>query len=266
MPAGVTHAVLFQLGVSGESTEANRAMLDRVLSDAQAQTEALRAEQSRLSENSRLVFEQFEVGAREQVGQLQAAGDARLKDLGDYTVEAKKRFEELLTKTEEERVKLLKTYDEHLALAKAVDYWGKRQRQHMWRALGFGLATAVVAGIGGWRSFVFAGTLFRDQPDKPHLWEVVAVLFVVTLVLWFVRILARVCVGNLHLELDAGERRVMVQTYLALLRDSEKGLPQEARALVLGPLFRRSSAGLVKDEGGPSNILDAAVRLLSGKP
>jgi hypothetical protein len=41
----------------------------------------------------------------------------------------------------------------------------------------------------------------------------------------------------------------MIQTYLALIKESK--LDEKERALVLSPLFRPSSDGIVKDDGAP---------------
>jgi hypothetical protein len=67
-----------------------------------------------------------------------------------------------------------------------------------------------------------------------------------------------------HLVIDAQERVVMIETYLALIKEGQ--LDEKERALVLTPLFRSSSDGIVKDEGAPD--LSAAAffsRFLAGR-
>lgn len=52
-----------------------------------------------------------------------------------------------------------------------------------------------------------------------------------------------------HLAIDAEERATMVLTYLALM---ERGAAEDKdRALILAPLFRLTSNGIVKDDAAP---------------
>ncbi|WOI45625.1 DUF6161 domain-containing protein [Acidovorax sp. BLS4] len=52
-----------------------------------------------------------------------------------------------------------------------------------------------------------------------------------------------------HLRIDADERAVMVQAYLALTNEGK--VTEAERVLVLGPLFRPTVDGIVKDDGAP---------------
>ena len=49
----------------------------------------------------------------------------------------------------------------------------------------------------------------------------------------------------------------MVQTYLSLMKD--EALEKDDRALVLAPLFRSSSDGIIKDDGAPDSSLAAII-------
>lgn len=66
---------------------------------------------------------------------------------------------------------------------------------------------------------------------------------------WATRILVRLYMSEHHLAIDADERATMALTYLALM---ERGAVEEKdRALILAPLFRPSSDGIVKDDAAP---------------
>ena len=57
-----------------------------------------------------------------------------------------------------------------------------------------------------------------------------------------------------HLAADAEERRILIMTYLSLRRRGK--LPDEANLdLLLGPLFRPGTDGLVKEDVGPVHPL-----------
>lgn len=86
------------------------------------------------------------------------------------------------------------------------------------------------------------------------VWGVVAVLGV-----WAVRLLVRMYLSHQHLSTDAAERVAMVQTYLALMADN-KLTSDEDRKLILQPLFRPATDGLVKDEVVPHPMLEILTR------
>ena len=68
------------------------------------------------------------------------------------------------------------------------------------------------------------------------------------------RALTRLLFANAHLELDAGERRIMAMTYLSLLRKvPDLKTDTETLTRVLTSLFRHSSSGLIKDDAGPEH-------------
>ncbi len=69
--------------------------------------------------------------------------------------------------------------------------------------------------------------------------------------------------GHLHLLTDAGERVVMVQTYLSLT-EGDHLASKEDRQLILQVLFRPAADGIVKDEGMPFSLAEAFTR--TGEP
>ena len=59
---------------------------------------------------------------------------------------------------------------------------------------------------------------------------------------------------------DAGERIIMITTYLAMLRSNE-GLKNEEKQLILQTVFRPSNMGIIKDEASPPTIVDIFAKL-----
>jgi hypothetical protein len=80
------------------------------------------------------------------------------------------------------------------------------------------------------------------------------------LAFWFLRILSKIFLSQLHAWSDAQERVTMVRTYLSLLQD-EKGLGAEDRRLILEALFRPAPSGIIKDDGVPPAMFDMISRL-----
>lgn len=88
-----------------------------------------------------------------------------------------------------------------------------------------------------------------DNPiDYLHYFGLYALLiFASSSALWIIRITAKIALSNLHLSEDANERVVMIQTYLAFVKDGELKDDKD-KQLVLSPLFRSSNIGIIQDE------------------
>ena len=81
-----------------------------------------------------------------------------------------------------------------------------------------------------------------------------------TCLLWYVRMQMKLFLSERHLALDARERTAFAQTYIGFL--AEKDSSDEAagqRAAVYAALFRPSTDGIVKDEGGLDSSIAAAL-------
>lgn len=109
----------------------------------------------------------------------------------------------------------------------------------------------------------------KDQPvsgmnqsfvESAATWRLGSFILLATLSFWFIRILVRIFLSNLHLENDAAERVTMAKTYLALIRDG--ALPKgESINTVLAALFRPTGDGIVKDEGLPPTAMEWMTKL-----
>jgi hypothetical protein len=196
----------------------------------------------------------------------------------------------------DELKQLNETYDTHMALAAPVSYWeGKRDKHSKWSKwsfialtscmLIFGLllfnelrSVAVIiedtklAAIASSNANVKQGSELASASATSSLspllnvlatWKIGAYILLVTLAFWFIRLLVRIFLSNIHLENDASERVTMAKTYLALIRDgSFEG--KEHIGTILAALFRPTGDGIVKDEGLPPTAMEWLTKL-SGK-
>lgn len=192
-------------------------------------------------------------------------------------------WEELLNYTQADLNTLKETYDKHMALAAPVEYWdAKRKKHRLWSGISFG---AIVAGMGAAAYFlhtelqsvgqavlaskavetatkaqVAGTTTIQALTDSATTWHLGSFILLATLSFWFIRLLVRIFLSNLHLENDAAERVTMAKTYLALIRNDE--LPKgDNISTVLAALFRPTGDGIVKDEGVPPSTLEWFTKL-----
>ncbi|MDM0012000.1 DUF6161 domain-containing protein [Variovorax sp. J22P168] len=149
-----------------------------------------------------------------------------------------------------------KAFREGMALRAPVEYWKTKARTHAEKAeellkasfIAMGLL-AVVLCLAAW--WTLAGTSdFR---------KFAVMILLGTLGIWAIRLIVRMFLSNSHLATDAEERVTMVQTYLSLLEEGKMESGDD-RKLILAPLFRPASDGLVKDEGLPHPILELLTR------
>lgn len=176
--------------------------------------------------------------------------------LDEFEASLSARLEEIVTargsELQERWSNLTTTYEESLKLKAPARYWGVKQAAHRKLASRFAWASGIFATLGGIAmSFGFfrlmenvaAGSALPPWRDiLPS--AVLAIVF-----LWTLRTLLRMTMSHVHLSLDAGERRVMVECYLAMTNKGET--TGEERGALFAAIFRSSGDGIVKDETPP---------------
>ena len=205
-------------------------------------------------------------------------------------------WQKMLEETAEELKRLNEAYDTHMALAAPVSYWeGKRDKHSKWAKWSFialtvcmlifggvlfwelyGVATMIegarlaavdsstaIAKFGGVSPTQAAASMLSPLLDILATWKIGAYIILVTLAFWFIRLLVRIFLSNIHLENDASERVTMAKTYLALMRDGSLG-GEKHIGTILAALFRPTGDGIVKDEGLPPTTMELFTRF-SGK-
>lgn len=174
-------------------------------------------------------------------------------------------FDQLKASHEDAMEALRKTFREELALRAPAEYWRGKREGHLKWAWVSGIAS--FAGIGG--AALGLGLQIHSLLSKtpvntaPETWRLAVLALVGVFTVWALRLLVRMFLSHLHLLTDAGERVVMVQTYLSLL-EGDHLTSKEDRQLILQALFRPATDGIVKDEGVPFSLAEALTR--SGKP
>ncbi|MEQ9126531.1 MAG: DUF6161 domain-containing protein [Alphaproteobacteria bacterium] len=149
-----------------------------------------------------------------------------------------------------------KVYSEHMSIKAPVDYWRTNAREHRknakiaFRRLQWFFGACVLG------SLVITSSMIHIMPGKNEEWShptyillAAGAIFMTTCLFWAGRILTKLYLSEHHLSVDADERAVMAQTYLALSNDGQA--EREDRAIILAALFRPTSDGVVKDDGGP---------------
>ena len=145
-----------------------------------------------------------------------------------------------------------------------VEYWRKKKERHISEGKNLKNWTIFV-GLGSFAilgAYVFEN--FKTVAAGQIPWSEILGFFVLSsLAFWSVKILVRLLLSSIHLAEDSAEREVMAMTYMALVRGdgtSTKYLDEKDRALVLGPLFRPSSTGVI-DDGAPPHLSEVFAKI-----
>jgi hypothetical protein len=156
-----------------------------------------------------------------------------------------------------------KQFKEYMELQAPVEYWKTQAEKHRFSSWIFGGLLVLYFGITIWglkeAYFSVGESLFKwigdvDSAGKNVLlyYATGGLLVLTTLVFWIGRILSRMYLSEQHLATDAIQRSVMTKTYLALIPHSNDD--KNSREIILNALFRATSDGVVKDEGGDTNL------------
>lgn len=174
-------------------------------------------------------------------------------------------FAEMRTRSESDLKSLTETYENHMQLRGPLVYWRGKRDQHG-KQIKRLTRWSVFTGIAGLIALILAASnlLPAVHPAETVPWRQIG-FFVLTstFVLWIVRLLVKLLLSHIHLYADAEERVVMISTFMALVRrqESREGLSKIDISLVLAPLFKPSTTGVIKDDGGPATLGDFIGRL-----
>ncbi len=160
-------------------------------------------------------------------------------------------------------------FTEQMKLKAPVGYWQGKRTKHRTAAICWGIAFTVYviasACLGVYlfdQAWTQAGN--GDGFTGKHFLLVAGIGTVLTLIFWISRVIMRIFLGELHLYTDAEERRVMTETYLALIK--EGAATDQERALILAALFRSAQDGIVREDiGGEVGLAAIAAKMLEPK-
>ncbi len=181
------------------------------------------------------------------------------------TQEMETEFSEQIKKNDTDLTNLKESYDSYMSLAAPRNYWAKKSVEHGRRIKELRTYLIVFALIGIVILGVAAFCLLPEFYPKDSIpWRNLALfLLISTFVIWLLKLIVKLLLSNIHLYSDAKERVVMIQTFMALVRSKKDGdgLEKADLALVLAPIFKPSTTGVIKDDGGPITLTDFISRL-----
>ncbi|KYL32755.1 hypothetical protein A2I96_17210 [Pseudoalteromonas tetraodonis] len=225
-------------------------------------TEFSEQREKMLADNNAELLELIEhkVNADKVVAKWQEQTESQTIDLQEHKNQFKTKFDQELSNAKDDLENLTKTYDDNLALHASVRYWGIQQKSHddkaklYAKALG---ATTVVVLL----TIILFAIFGLDKPFKEvAVSRLVTAAAITTFGIWIIKIVGNIFMSHLHLATDAQERRTMIHTYLALTRKGQ-GPKEEDRQLILQTLFRPSTTDMVKNDQGPTQLVDLINRL-----
>jgi hypothetical protein len=187
-----------------------------------------------------------------------------LRRLIDDLQQQRRQFQAGLESAKQRLESLSNAYQEKLAFDSAVDYWEDKARSHRQNADGR-RRRAIGVGIVGLVFFALIMYLLFENygQETPPYWLLVAFLIVVGGLVWVERMVLRTYTSALHLAEVAASKKVMTQVYLALMLEGK--LDREDRKLVLEPMFRPASIGLLGGEESTGSLYELATMFMTYK-
>ncbi len=174
-------------------------------------------------------------------------------------------FADMRERSEKDLKNLTDTYEAHMQLKGPLVYWRGKRREHRDQIKKL-TNWSIFTGIAGLIALVLAASLLLPDhyPAETVPWRQIG-FFVLTstFVLWIIRLMVKLLLSHIHLYADAKEREVMISTFMALVRrqESREGIGKTEISLVLAPIFKPSTTGVIKDDGGPATLGDFIGRL-----
>lgn len=229
--------------------------------DAQRQAlDQLRASHEQLLGEKKNAIELLHGNFARLVGDINTSKNTHQTEFAELLATARGMHEQSLNKHKDEMDALRRAYNEAMTLRAPVEYWQTKATTHgdkanHWMSLTF----KSMGGLGMILGLLAAWVFLTLHDDKPDAWKVAVLVLVGVLGVWAVRLIVRMYLSHQHLAIDAEERVTMIKTYLALL-EGDKMPSDDDRKLVLAPLFRPATDGIVKDEGLPHPLLELFTR------
>jgi len=199
------------------------------------------------------------------ISDWQEQTETQSADLETHKNLFKEKFDTELNKARADLENLTKTYDDKLALQASVKYWGIQHQSHVEKSKQFAKAL-VISTISIFLIIILYAIFGLDKPfSEMPVSRLLTAAAITTFGIWVIKILANIFMSHLHLATDAQERRTMIHTYLALTRKGH-GPKEEDRQLILQTLFRPSTTDMVKNDQGPTQLVDLINRISPKAP
>lgn len=180
-----------------------------------------------------------------------------------------KRFDDEFDRHKSKMTESEEFYEKKLAVKSAVNYWSDKAKSHkrnsyIFGAIGGTLMIITFIGIISLGKYIInldltdvngIGRKVLTETGALQLWVYGFFIVCMTLIIWFIRLIVKVFLSNLHLLSDAKERETMIQTYLAFERE-ENTLKETDRDLILPSIFRITTNGFIKEDSTPNSPIN----------
>ncbi len=250
--SGEAKASMFLAGLFDGDTNVSRTQLSRLVEEGIREIDRLREAlviaKQRRRRQTRIMLNVARMRRDEWdrvAGELESKGRSRMGQLLREGLSLRETYRQRLEDLEA-------VYEKKLSLEAPVQYWNRKKVLHIRAASIFGFFFLVGLGGLGWWLAREAHLLLAPDAGVPPVWKIVRSSLFVFLGVWLLHLLAKLTLSMVHLVADAGERKTMTMTYLALLR--EGAVVDAEREIVLRSLFRPTTTGIFKDAGGPPLI------------
>ncbi|MDU9405906.1 DUF6161 domain-containing protein [Pseudomonas sp. zfem004] len=222
------------------------------------ETESLKASAAeKVNSRAEQIFSEFENHHKDALEKLTTATDTSISD-------AKKDIDTILNST-----------TDAIFSAEPVKYWDSRSTAHRANAATYkrwaiGSALLFIISLGLLIYFTYGdgtpvdlGIITVTVPKGLFL---PLVILLTTAAIWIMKILLKLMMTNLALEIECIERSTMIKTYLAISSKDSSPLP-EIRTLFYSSLFRPTPNSLSEDSTSPEyiKILETLLKFDKGK-
>lgn len=271
---GVTSALNYRLGIEPSVPTANTAALERLHEQYQQLLAKAKAERDQDAVDSARAFTSRQADFEQWRSELTDEAKSLLEKSAFASASLNAKQQEDHAHGLGRLQALEATYNAKLALEAPTEYWNKKRDRHKKFALLWGVVCMLFAvaaisvflvefnAIGeALKSVGQADTTQIDQRIAHYIFIGVKGLVFAVIIFWIARLLVRMYLSELHLGMDAYERRTMVLTYLALSKDGK--VSDAERMLVLQPIFRPTADGIVKDDASSDPTLTALIARLT---
>lgn len=203
--------------------------------------------------DSQQKFEEKISAADDVLGEANTQLEAAISTLTNQ----KEKFSEFKDNVANEWETLKETYNDKLSLKAPAEYWTSQKKRFAWSfsifgTLSVGLTTAFLVSV----YYLVATTLnipFKDISVEKYLLTIIFISFSI----WIIRIFVKLFLSSFHLFTEAGQKIVIINTYLALLNNGK--IEKADLTSVLDKIFAPIHSGVIK-EPSPTTVLESIIR------
>jgi hypothetical protein len=186
--------------------------------------------------------------------------ESNQEELQQSAEEINEKYDNVLDNARTELDNLTDEYRDQIALLAPVEYWRNKASTHSTWAVVWGILV-VLAGFGLGGLFIWQSQSVLVSEGRPNYTELVVLLTYASLGVWGIRILVKLLLSNVRLQRDARERSVMLESFLALLKEGH--IDPEEKETILSTLFRPSQDQSVSGDPTPNNAAGIVSKVLS---